>query len=234
MKQRVPYSTKHFVWLHTPKTGGTWLYRILTQLAPPSWEAVRFPPAHVRLAEVPGALASASVGDRASLPLIAHVRNPWAWYVSLYFFMEQHYVNRTGGFSVPRARWSPGCDHWARFFSHGNNVDGFRKGIVPLLDKMHDEGNEAVAPPQHVFLRSADGSLGVQHVVRFEQLREGIVGALRSTGASVPPPMTKAIMERRPQNTSSHGPYRRFYTPDLAQVVAERERWVIEQMGYEF
>lgn len=179
-------------------------------------------------------LTQAGLPDRAGLPRIAHVRNPWDWYVSLYFFMEQHYVNRTGGFSVPRDRWSAGCDHWERFYSKGNDIAGFQAGLPVLLHKMFDEGNEAVALPQHTFLRSPDGFLGVDHLVAFENLRENILEAIRATGAAVPPAFRQAVLQRKKENTSSHGPYQRFYTPALRDEVAERERWVIDQVGYEY
>lgn len=230
---RIPYSTRHFVWLHTPKTGGTWLYRILTKLAPPGWMVSYGPPAHVRLSEVEDALRKVGHGERVELPYLAHVRNPWDWYVSLYFFMEQHYVNRTGGFSVPMAEWSPGCTSWHTTYSRGNSIAGFREALPVMLSRMHVMGDASVAPPQEAFLRGQDGSLGVRPV-RFERLREELLTTIESTGAAIPRAMRSTILQRARENTSGHAPYVRCYTPGLRDLVRLHDAWLIDTIGYEF
>jgi len=228
-----PFSTKHFVWVHVPKTGGTWLYRVLVDTAPASWEAVFAPPLHVCFRDLSDRLADAGVPERFSLPILAGVRNPWDWYVSLYFFMEQRYHKRMGGFRPPPAEWSPGCRAWKEFYTRGNHVDGFREALPVLLSKMHDEGNEAVVPPQSVFLRTPAGQLGVTPV-RFEGLRENIIEAIEATGAQVPDQMRRLLTGRQSLNASTHGPYQDYYSPELREMVAQREAWLIETLGYTF
>lgn len=228
-KNRKPFSTKYFTWLHVPKTGGTWLYALLRRHKPPSWDATNPEPAHVRLAELPDMLPS----DRMGLPVIAGARNPWDWWVSLYFFMEQHYTNRTGGFAAKQHQWTAGQKQWAKTFSKGNNIEGFRKALPVLVHAIHEDENYAVARPQEHFLRLRRGPLTVR-VTRFENLREETLRAIEETGAPVPKTLCDAVMKSRPTNQSGHCHYAHCYTPSLRALVDRNDRWVIRQVGYRF
>lgn len=128
------FSTNKFTWLHVPKTGGTWLHKILVDNAPRSWQVSAGPPAHVRLHEVPEVLEHQHrLPERIRLPILATVRNPWDWYVSFYFFLEQHRVNRTGGFALPRPAWTRPLRGWADHYAQGNSAAGFRKAMPKVV-----------------------------------------------------------------------------------------------------
>jgi hypothetical protein len=228
-QDRQPFSTKYFTWLHVPKTGGTWLFRLFRKLSPPGWEATAPEPAHVLVADLHHVLPAGRLG----LPVIAATRNPWDWYVSLYFFMEQHYRNGTGGFSVPRAEWPAGCRQWAERFSKGNTIEGFRESLPLLIEAMSFDSNYAVARPQEHFIRDGRGPLRIR-VTRFENLREETLRAIEGTGAPVSPDLRKALLESPPTNVSGHCHYSHCYTSELRDLVDRTNRWLIRQVGYRF
>ena len=82
---------KDFVFIHIPKTGGTWLTRGISQ-SPQHRSQVQIAP-HAPLGLIPE--------NFEHLPAWACVRNPWDWYVSWYEFSRAHMRNRTSIFSVP-------------------------------------------------------------------------------------------------------------------------------------
>lgn len=219
---KVPFSTERFVWIHTPKTGGQWLYKVITANAPPSWKASYGQWCHVRLCEVSLLLDRP---ERATLPVIACVRNPWDWYVSLYFWMEQHYVNRTGAFALPQNQREGLSRVWASDISRGNSIEGFQKGLEPLLQYAPDS-------VQSRFLCDETGALGVIPV-RFERLREGFLEALHQVGAEVTPQLRDGVLQTQKYNTSGRPPFQRCYTDELVERVRKKERWIVDTFGYE-
>lgn len=223
-------STRHFIWPHAPKTGGTWLHRILVEHSPASWALVGKLPSHVRLSEVPEFLRVQGVPERRGLPVVATMRNPWDWYVSLYFWMEGHYVHRTGGFSVPRDAWDSACTCWARELSAGLTIDGFRKALPSLVTR--PPALVPVASHQEGFLLDADGRIGV-NVVRFESLRDSFRSVL-SSFCSLPASMEHALATSAPENPSNHPAYADCYTDDTRRLVAEKHGALIEAGKYEF
>jgi hypothetical protein len=217
-----------------PKTGGTWLFEVLKKNAPASWEAVPTTPAHVMLHEVPVALEQwVDRPERVGLPIIATVRNPWDWYVSMYFFLEQHYRNGTGGFAVPRNQWPGGLRQWADTFTGGNSVEGFRRAMPRVLDAMHVSQRFGAMRPQYNYLRAHDGRLGVTPV-RFEAIRTDMASAILATGAELPGRLRRDLLKSPKKNTSGHAHYSRCYTPELRDLVAKHEAWLIETFGYTF
>lgn len=151
----------------------------------------------------------------------------------MYFFLEQHYVNRTGGFAVPQAQWAPSLRQWASRYSCGNNVRGFRKAMPRILEGMYDTYSMGVYRPQSMFLRNGDGAIGVEPV-RFERLRVDTVAAIESSGAPVPSGLRSSIMSSRKTNSSGHADYRDCYNDSLRKLVARYERWIVDTFEYAF
>lgn len=66
-----------FIYVHVPKTGGTWVRQVLSTRMPEAWSPFdRY--GHVGVVEIPPHLRG--------VPRIAFVRNPWDWFVSLFAF----------------------------------------------------------------------------------------------------------------------------------------------------
>jgi hypothetical protein len=199
-------------------------------MAPPSWEALVHPDAHVDARDVGDKLRELEVPHREKLPWLAGVRNPWDWYVSFYFFMEQHYQNRTGGFSEPYSQWGPSLLAWERHLSRGNDVEGFRKALPVLVSTVHRD--EDVIRSQQRFV-AIDDKLVVRPI-RFERLREGFVEALTEVGAEITPQMKAHLMGRPPQNASGHARYNELYNPELRALVESYDGWLIDTLRYTF
>jgi hypothetical protein len=179
-------------------------------------------------------LELAGVPERIDLPVLACVRNPWDWYVSLYFFMETRYRAGHGAFGVPRAEWAPGAIAWARAYARGLSAQGFREALPIMLEELHDKADYDVIPPQALFLRGEDGRLGVRPI-QFDGLRANIIAAIEEVTGSALPRGLRQQLERHPKtNTSKHDHYSRYYTPELVALVARYESWLIETLGYTF
>ena len=74
--------TNHFVYIHTSRTGGTFLNKLILEHVP----GARMLQYHGHLGDLPK--------EFSHLPVIGFVRNPWDWYVSMFFDYrhKQQYV----------------------------------------------------------------------------------------------------------------------------------------------
>lgn len=209
--------SQHFVFVHIPKTGGTWVREILQENAPASWQMqVRFPGHHP---------ASAIPAEYQTAPRLACVRNPWDWYVSLFHFWKTHHTTRTGGFAPPPEHWGAVERQWAKLIADSPTFEPFVrlvmegsapwKGLGELLVKMID----APGPPFE-FLRC-------------ERLRAELRDWLDKRGL-LNRPLDVAIRDSPKKMTSPHDHYVNYYTPQLRELVREREREIVERFEYEF
>jgi hypothetical protein len=71
-------------------------------------------------------------------------------------------------------------------------------------------------------------------LARMEQLRVEMPQLLESVGEPVTAGLRDYISTAPALNTSEHAPHRQLYDAELAQLVAERDRLVIERHGYSF
>jgi hypothetical protein len=75
-----------------------------------------------------------------------------------------------------------------------------------------------------------DWTAGTDHVIRFEQMQEGLDEALRRVGVSRPIPLP----HRNPTQSRRDVDYRDLYTPAARATVARAYRREIERFGYAF
>ena len=73
------------------------------------------------------------------------------------------------------------------------------------------------------------------HIGRFEELREEVLRLFSRTGTPITSGITAYLKEARalnpsPRPNSDVG----GYTPELAQLVADKERYLIDCFGYDF
>lgn len=201
--------TEHFLFLHTPKTGGIWVRDLCAGSAPASWKVRDLrgsPHQHKGLGEVPPRFRH--------LPTIAAVRNPWEWYVSWFFFNKRH--TRIAK-EASSKRWE------ARFQDCPETVHGFQRALPRLLES-----------GSHQWQFLTDGDRRVDHVVRHERLREGVVEAIEATGAPVTDAFRQAALRTPKANMSKHRPYRDYYTPELQALVGQHDAALLAEHGYAF
>lgn len=202
--------TKHFLFLHNMKTGGIWFRNVVRGFAPKNWKVVDHrgsPYQHTRLSEVPR--------HHAHLPTITVVRNPWEWWVSWFFFNKRHTQIAKEASSL---RWAK------RYSDCAATPDGFAKALPRLL--------EATGSLQWKYV--ADGDRRVDHVVRYETMRDGLLKAIEKTGANIPPRFRKRILAAPPVNTSHHQPFASYYDDRLRDLVSDVEQQLIEEVGYQW
>jgi len=224
--------TEDLVFLHIPKTGGTFIQTVLGK--------------HLRVLDHESVLDdrtwshtpySSLPAQWRHLPVFCVVRNPWDWYVSWF-----EYQMKRG----PRRARIQGEDRWGKLAVwegafRGGDAD-FKEAVThactgsfdhPLTPVMRDEGIDLYSAR----VREIAGA-ALDHpnftVLRFERgLRKELVRFLRAR-IDVPQPLLKAIRDHPPIRSSVHGPYQDYYDDELRELVGERARWLCERFGYRY
>lgn len=226
-------ATRHFVFLHLHKSGGTfvnqWLLRFFEGARPIGYHLPR------RL--IPGELAE--------LPMLGLVRNPWSYYVSWYAFQS--------AMPQPNALF--------RTLSEGGKL-GFEGTITNMLDLgsggAHLDPAVAALPtsftgrglnlpgPELAVIRDSGlgfysflyrymyGEDGALQIARMEEMREQLAQLLAATGATVSEAALAHLAAAPAINTSKHRPYDDYYSAELRDLVATRDAELIQRHGYRF
>ncbi|MFT4076446.1 MAG: hypothetical protein QM647_13050 [Asticcacaulis sp.] len=231
--QKVMIISDSLVCLHLHKSGGTFLNALLMKCL----RSARRVGYHLPYSEVPAAFRG--------LPVLGTVRNPWDYYVSWYHF-QQGQENPNPLFRICSEDGALGFEGTVRnlvglvdddaridrlaaifpdhFVNHGLNLRrqcieslrGSGKGFYTFL---HDRLYAGAEAPQ---------------VLRMESLREQLYG-LTLGGTIVEQARMKAFLDTTPRlNVSERGRYGDYYSPELRDLVACRDRPVIETYGYSF
>lgn len=204
-----------FVFVHIPKTGGTWVRETLKRHGPKEWN-MRITAAHC-------AIETLDPGDRT---VFAVVRNPWDWYVSRYFFWGTHWLDKTGGYSRPRALWTDLERHWDDVFrKEPPNPAGFRRVTAEQV-----RAGDTLSATQERFLGARD----LWMPCRFEKLRTDVAALLARIHGPLPEPLSRALLDRPAEMRSRHRPYREYYQPGLRDLIGEADRVYMMTYGYSF
>jgi hypothetical protein len=206
---------RDFVWLHVPKTGGTWLRELVREHAPPEWH-VQIVAEHLTAADIPPKCRD--------LPRIVAVRDPWDRCVSQFSFWRMHWTRRTGGYVLTREQWTEREQAWADRLGR-TQTDDERAWYRATLPEFLPMANQTA---EHA--RMLDGAR-VVHVIRFERLRESALEALEAC-TTVPDQLTNAIRSAPAQMTSEHGDSRTYYDAASRELVAQIEAPIVERYGY--
>jgi hypothetical protein len=228
--------TDRFVFLHLHKSGGSFVNEFLMACVP----GARQVGYHLPRAMIPA--------PWNELPVIGFTRSPWSYYVSWYAFQQRR--------PQPNALF--------RILSDGGRLDfdGTVRNMLQLgtdqgsdvLDALLDAlprtytnrglnlPAPALAPIRgsglgffgflygHIF----GGPEGRRYVGRMELLRDTLLLALEAVGEPVTPSMREFVLRRPARNVSEHGAYAGYYSDELRDLVALRDRDVIANHGYRF
>jgi len=227
--------TDRFVFVHLPRTGGTFVSEVIRKF---------FPSAHEIGHHLPWELLPR---EYSHLPVLGTVRNPWEFYVSLY-----HYV------------WPRDAASILVSWMSENGRLGFIGSIRNLLNlTVNDERLDVLIEmlPEHVDysrthipnvnkdeMRRVRGAGVGYYTFRFNQmfgnadnvflcrletLRQDLVAFFERIGAATDE-LRDYVLRVDKKNISEHLHYSSYYTPELAELVSIRDRPMIERFGYVF
>lgn len=235
--------TDHFVYIHTSRSAGTFLNKLIMENVP----GARMIQYHGHLADLPVRFEH--------LPVIGIVRNPWDWYVSMHFDYKrkQQYIfqmlSRNGTMTFDETL--------TRYLNLGDGSDASNR-LLKMVARAAPQQIDASTPPRRrnpglctgdfenypanvgyyswlfklMYATDRDPEI---HIGRFENLVPEVRRLFEITGTPITPAIDRYLEENKALNTS-HRPsvYADRYSPEMRDLVAERDHYIIEQFGYTF
>lgn len=234
---------KHFVYIHTSRTGGTFLNKLILEHVP----GARMIQYHGHLEDLPVAFSH--------LPVIGFVRNPWDWYVSMYtdYRRKQQYV-----FGILSERGTLGFEETvSRFLTLGDNSIQSKRLLGKLVEiapnvidsKTHPRRrNPGLRSQNFTYFPENEGyyswlfKLMYQskndhniHIGRFENIRAEALRLFQLTGTPITEDISVYLDNAEALNSSARPDnFIGAYPADLELLVAEKENYIIQRFGYEF
>lgn len=226
-------ATRHLVFLHLHKSGGTFVNQWLLQF----FEGARQVGYHLPRRLIPA--------DLAELPMIGLVRNPWSYYVSWYAF-QSAMPQPNALFSTLSEGGRLGFDgtvtNMLDLGSGGAHLPQVLAALPPLFTNrgLNLPGPELEAIRGtglgfYSFLyRYIYGDDGAVRIARMEAMREELAPLVAGAGETISDAAASHLAVAPALNTSQHSPYADYYGAELRDLVAERDGPLIERHGYRF
>ena len=227
--------TDKFVFVHLPRTGGTFTSEVIKRF---------FPSAHEIGYHLPRALLPRQYSH---LPVLGAVRNPWEFYVSWF----HHVWPRDAGTVLVSWMTENGKLGFAdttknalNFGSDDNRLDR----LISMLPDNVDYGKRNIPNLTTDAVRRIRGTgIGYytfrfnhlfgnsdnMYVCRLETLRQDLVKFFEQIGAATDE-LREYILRSDKKNTAEYQDISTYYTPELAKLVAIRDQYLIEKFGYTF
>lgn len=198
------FLTRHFVFIHVPKTGGNFVQNILTDHAPASWE-LEICEEHATYEQIPD--------SHIHLPRLAFARNPFSWHVSWFHFQQK-----------VRHRF------YRRISEDGKLgfADSMRRAYTGDGPLAHSSG----ALTQTLFDMLGTGLQGAK-VGKVEAMRAELLRMFGEC-TEVPTSMAEAILDEPPANTSKHAHYSTYYDEEVRNIIQAKEAAVFDFFHYEW
>ena len=235
--------TDNFVFIHTSRTGGTFLNRLILKHVPGA-QMLRY---HGHLGDLPD--------QYSHLPVIGFVRNPWDWYVSMYFDYRRkgQYI-----YKIVSDGGRLGFEETvSRFVNLGDKSDCSRNLLrklrqaapsaieqqrrdhrqVPGLTSAHFESSAENCGYYSWLFQLMFGSGRAHRILigRFENFIEEAKRLLIITGTPISQDIEDYIADTGPLNSSRRPiDYAGGYSSELRDLVAARDRYLIERFDYDF
>lgn len=227
--------TDKFVFVHLPRSGGTFVSEVIKKF---------FPSAHEIGYHLPRTLLPR---EYSHLPVLGAIRNPWDFYVSWYY----HVWPRDAG--TPLVSWvsengKVGFEGSTRnALNLGVNNDrldaliemlpeqvDYRKRNIPNITKEVIRRIRGTGIGYYTFrFNHLFGNADDVFVCRLETLTQDLVGFFEKIGVATNE-LRDYVLRSDKINMSEHLHYSTYYTSDLAKLVSIRDRPLIERFGYVF
>ena len=203
----------NIIFVHVPKTGGRFIRKSLRQLD-----------------LIDGKYAGLHSGLDELNPVhndyrkVAGVRNPWDWYVSLYFFQKNLMCQKT--FSKNKIiDTSSFPDYMRLMFSDSSEIRG--RFLWPRKNhKNTDAGALTNNIYKQCYLNDVDC---IDYYIRLEHIKEDFQIAFNLTDEDA-----DEIDFFKKDGRSNHMPYQDYYNQELIDLVAIKEKEIINRFKYDF
>jgi hypothetical protein len=228
-------ATDKFVFVHLPRSGGTFISEIIRKF---------FPSAHEIGYHLPRTLLPR---EYSHLPVLGAVRNPWEFYVSWY-----HHVWPRDA-ATPLVSWVTengklGFEGATRNALNLGANDERLDVLIEMLPEQVDYRTRNIPNITREAMRRVRGTGVGYYTFRFnhlfgnaqdvfichlETLRQDLLGFFERIGSATDE-LRDHVLYLDKKNVAEYLHYSTYYTPDLAQLVSIRDRQLIERFGYVF
>jgi hypothetical protein len=227
--------TDKFVFIHLPRTGGTFVTDLIMKFFPSAREIGY----HLPMSLLPK--------EYSHLPLLGAVRNPWEFYVSWYYHIWPRDIGK------PLFSWlTDDCkEQFEGAIRNALNLGADNDRLDSLIEKLPDTVDYRTRNIPNITkdsVRKVRGT-GVGYCTfrfnqlfgnadevffcRLETLRQDLVRFFEHIDAA-PDELRDYVLRSEKKNTAEHLHYSTYYTPELADLVSIRDRQLIERFGYVF
>lgn len=227
--------TDKFVFVHLPRTGGTFVSEVIRKFFPSAHEIGRHLPRELLPEEY------------SHLPVLGTARNPWEFYVSLY-----HYAWARDATSILVSWMSENGK--LDFIGSIRNVlnlgvnDERVDALIEMLPEHIDYSRTHIPNVTKDAVHRVRGTGVGYYTFRFNQmfgnpddmffcrletLKQDLVAFFERIGAATDE-LRDYVLRSDKKNISEHLHYSTYYTADLAELVSIRDRALIERFGYAF
>ena len=227
--------TDKFVFVHLPRTGGTFIYEVISKF---------FPSAHEIGYHLPRVALPAQYSH---LPVLGAVRNPWDFYASWYHHQrsDTKYSPLFCGLSGNRKL------DFAQTIRNALNLGASDETLDLLIQGLPDNFNYQTRNisnvTQDVMQKIRGTGLGLYtfrfnqmfeptedvFFCRVESLRSDLMAFFERIGAANDA-LRSYVLGLDKKNISEHLHYSSYYTRELAELVLIHDRPLIERFGYVF
>jgi hypothetical protein len=227
--------TDDFVFVHLPRTGGTFVSEVIRKF---------FPSAHEVGHHLPRQLLPR---EYSHLPVLGTVRNPWEFYVSLY-----HYAWRIDTTSTlvnwmsenGRLDFTGSIRNLLNLTVNDERLDvliemlpkhvDYSRRQIPNVNKDTMRGVRGTGVGYYTFrFNEMFGNPDNMFLCRLETLKQDLLAFFEGIGATSDE-LRDYVLRVDKKNISEHLHYSTYYTRDLAELVLIRDRPLIERFGYVF
>jgi len=227
--------TDKFVFVHLPRSGGTFVSEVIAKF---------FPSAHEIGHHLPRELLPR---EYSHLPVLGTVRNPWEFYVSLYHYVWPRHAasilvswmsenGRLGFIGSIRNVLNLGVNDErldVLIEMLPEHVD-YRKTHIPNLNKEEMRRVRGTGVGYYTFrFNQMFGNADDMFFCRLETMKQDLVAFFEGIGAATDE-LRDYVLRSDKKNISEHLHYSTYYTPELVELVSLRERPLIERFGYVF
>jgi hypothetical protein len=227
--------TDKFVFVHLPRSGGTFVSELIRKFFPSAKEIGY----HLPRTLLPK--------QYCHLPVLGAVRNPWDFYVSWYY----HVWPRDAETTLISWATEDGKVDFVGTTMNVLNLGANNQRLDALIDRLPGDVDYRAKHIPNITkesMRKARGS-GVGYytfrfnhlfgnpddmfICRLESLRQDLIAFFAGVGVATTE-LCDYVLNTERKNTADHRHYSTYYTSELANLVSIRDRELIDRFGYTF